>query len=521
MGDILYLILFIFSQATEGGVIEATYTGRIEEPRPRFIYQFYHLQNRPPPESVSIKGLKGIIQSFNKALSESERFPFLRELIMGEILFLYNLGENYDTTKAIGRAYLNSNPRPPGEGRGEVLYNLAESYYYTKDYSSAEELFKKIKEDFPNAGVTPFAKVSLGWIYLHQSRWSEAYKEFRSIIDDNPNPTSVVLAIYGTGIVFYNVAYYDSALPFFSFDESAYKNKNIFCALAKDLLDDNLYHAGWCYYRLRYYGDAIDAWKRLTMDYLHSPYTPDAAFCIGDLYFRAEKYNDAITYLELGAKRNPNSPSAKTALLEAAQSYYNLKEDEKAQKIYEELLRKYPEDSSEILTGMENSLHRQAKETDDPEVLERVLKKFKEYIPNNEYLPELSFKLGEKWLEKYEYKKAMEVFRQTVFDYPDSPQAPQAQLKLAECFIKMKDWEATARAYQDFIRNFPTNENVPFATFYLGVAYATLAKYHPKRSRDYYRKAINTFEEVIKKFPTTPWAEKAKVQKKACEQMLK
>lgn len=521
MGNILYIILFIFSQAAEREVIEATYTGRIEEPRPRFIYQFYHLQNRPPPESTSIKDLKGIIQSFNRALSESERFPFLRELIMGEVLFLYNLGENYDTTKAMGRAYLNSNPRAPGEGRGEVLYNLAESYYYTKDYSKAEELFKRIEEEFPHAGLTPFTKVSLGWIYLHQSRWSEAYKEFRSIIDNNPNPTSVVLAIYGTGIVFYNIAYYDSALPFFSFDENAYKNKNIFCALAKDLLDDNLYYAGWCYYRLGYYGDAIDAWKRLTMDYLDSPYTPDAAVCIGDLLFRANLYNDAITYFELGAKKNPEDSIAKIALLELAQSYYNLKEDEKAQEMYEELLRKYPEDSSKILAGMEASLYRQAKTTDDPEALERILKKFKEYIPGNEYLPELNFKLGEMWLEKYDYKKAVEAFRETVFDYPDSPQAPQSQLKLAYCFAKMKDWKATKRAYKDFIRNFPTNENVPFATFYLGVAYATLAKYYPKRRRDYYRKAIQTFDEVIKKFPTTPWAEKAKKQKKDCESKIR
>jgi outer membrane protein assembly factor BamD (BamD/ComL family) len=459
------------------------------------------------------------IRHFREIVVENEGFPLLRELAMAMTLLCYNLMERYDDAIAISAPYLRRYPESDELWRSHILYHLADAYYYLERYGDAERFYRQVKEKFPATELEPFASVSIGWTYLHQGRYDEAHWEFERLMKANPNPTVTVLAIYGQGVGYYNRASYDSARAFFSFDEARYAKEELSCRLASELLADNLYYAGLCYERLGYYGDALDAWKRLVSLYIGSDKAPDAAFRIGDLYFRSEAYESAISYLKVVRDNYPQSPLARNAVLLTAQSYYNLGDDEGAQRLYKEFLAAYPKDSLLVLPAMEASYARLARRAPSPDQMAAVLERFLADIPGSSYLPELLYELGGRYYDQGDYRRGVEAFKKLVLSYPTTQQAPLAQLRMAECYESLKDFEAAARTYKEFIDNFSTHPELPRAFYKLGSAYLLLG--NERHNRDYFRRALPLFEQVIERFPSSQFCEPARKQLEYCKRMLK
>lgn len=63
--------------------------------------------------------------------------------------------------------------------------------------------------------------------------------------------------------------------------------------------------AGWCYYRLEYYGPAVNTWERTETTYPGTPSSAQAARATADTYFRAGQYEKAIViYRRILLKRD-------------------------------------------------------------------------------------------------------------------------------------------------------------------------------------------------------------------------
>lgn len=459
------------------------------------------------------------IRHFREILVTNEPFPLLRELAMAMILLCYNLMERYDGTTAMATPYLRQYPESDELWRSHILYHLADAYYHLERYGDAERFYRRVKEKFPGSELEPFASVSLGWVYLHQGRYEEAHWEFERLMKENPNPTVTVLALYGRGVGYYNQQNYDSALAFFSFDAAWYEKEGLECRLATELLDENLYYAGLCHERLGWYGSALDAWKRLVSLYIGSDKAADASFRVGELYFRSQDYESAISYLKVVSENYPHSPLARSALLLTAQSYYNLGDDEEAQRVYKEFLTTYPGDSSLVRPAMEASYVRWARRAPSPGQMAEVLERFLTDLPGSSYLPELLYELGQRYFEQGDYKSGIPAFKRVVLSYPTAPQAPLAQLHMAQGHEKLEDWEAAARKYKEFIDNFPAHPELPRALYGLGCAYLMIGS--QRHNRHYFRQALPIFEQVIEQFPNSEFAELAKKQQAYCERILR
>lgn len=65
------------------------------------------------------------------------------------------------------------------------------------------------------------------------------------------------------------------------------------------------FHAGWCYYRLEYYGQAFHIWERTETMYSGTPSSAQAAWATADTYFRAGQYEKALViYCRIFLKRD-------------------------------------------------------------------------------------------------------------------------------------------------------------------------------------------------------------------------
>jgi outer membrane protein assembly factor BamD (BamD/ComL family) len=500
-------------------VIHASYLGQFEEEKPKFLYEFYNVQNQPFTKDVFGKDYAPTIRELDSIISKNQKFPLLRDMAMSMVLLSYNVMGEYERTIGDGMAYIRQYKEGSAMWRANILYNLAEGRYYHHDYQDAERLYLQIKTDYQGQDLAQFAQGSLGWVFLNEGRWTEAWGLFKDLIDHGVNPTIRSFAVYGSGLAFYNQAKYDSALTFFRFDKNRYEELGWTCALTSELISHNLYWAGFCYDRLKYYGDALDSWKKLVSEYPDSPRTPEAAFRIGNLYFRGEDYRNAVSYLKIVVERYPNSQYSRDATLQTAQSYYNLGEDGEALKYYKLALTIRPGDSLDILPGMDACLYRKSKANGTAAGLEDILADYVKYLPRSEHQPELRYELASRYSNEKNFEKAAVNYQQVVLTYSNSPVAPDAQLHLGYTYDTLKDYTHSIEAYRWFLDNMADHPSAAEAMYRLGLAFMSLAA--KINDRNNYRHALQAFEDLPEKYPQSEFASKALEQAEICKQKLR
>ena len=106
------------------------------------------------------------------------------------------------------------------------------------------------------------------------------------------------------------------------------------------------------------------------------------------------------------------------------------------------------------------------------------------------------------------YSKAIEIFKNIVFNYPTSQYVDKAQYYLAKSYKESHDYEDAILEYQFLISTFPTSE-------YAEIGYIELAECYLKKSSDP-RKDLKNIHLAIKyaqdfeaKYPDSPYKEKA------------
>lgn len=500
-------------------VIHAAYPGQFDEQKPKFIYEFYSMENQPIDSALATKNNASTIRDLDSIVSRNQNFPLIRDMAMSMILFCYNIKGEYPRTIGVGEAYLRTFPRGSASWRANLLYSLAEAHYYNHDYQDAERLYLKIKNDYPGQGLAPFASGSLAWVFLNQGRYPEAFKLFQDLYTSSDNPTVRVFAIYGAGHAMYRQASFDTAIRFFAYHKDAYDASRLGCALAYDLIPDNYYWSGFCWEKMAKPDTALEVWQMLLTEYPDSPRAAEATFRIGNIYFRKNNYGQAVPYFRQVLTRFPNSAFVADANSVLAQSYFNLGDDREAQKYYEQWLKLLPEDSVNALTGMDESKYRMAKVSSTARALDDILVDYVRFLPRSEHLPELRFELGLRYSNEKNFLQAAAHFQQVVLTYSGSRFAPDAQIKLGVTYDTLGDYKGSIEAYRWFLENFPGHPSAPMVVFRTGMAF--MAQAAKSGDRNFYRHALQTFIDLEQRHPGSDYAAQAAAQKKICEQKLR
>lgn len=107
-----------------------------------------------------------------------------------------------------------------------------------------------------------------------------------------------------------------------------------------------------------------------------------------------------------------------------------------------------------------------------------------------------------------DYDKAADMFQQLKDRYPYSRYALLADLRVGDAYYKSERYDEAVLAYDDFIRLHPKNEAVPYAMYQTGMVYYD-QMLTPDRDPTFSRKAMESFQRLIKRYPHSEWAAKA------------
>ncbi len=134
---------------------------------------------------------------------------------------------------------------------------------------------------------------------------------------------------------------------------------------------------------------------------------------------------------------------------------------------------------------------------------------------------ELMYKRANSFIKKNS-DKARLLFKEIMQLYPESIYAKKAKIGIADSYFKQKDASSLIIAYaeyQEYVNYYPDSPDAIYAKYQAGMCYYKM-KYKPGRDQTYTFKAIKAFESLIKVYPETDEAKKAKDIVKECRRTL-
>ena len=118
-------------------------------------------------------------------------------------------------------------------------------------------------------------------------------------------------------------------------------------------------------------------------------------------------------------------------------------------------------------------------------------------------------------LEKGRYEAATEAFQNVKDRYPYSKYAALAELKMADALFKKKEYVAAYEAYTEFERLHPKHKEIPYALYQKGLCHFNQMS-TIDRDQSHTLLAKEDFEGLIRRFPRSDYAKKARLNIRRC-----
>ncbi len=126
---------------------------------------------------------------------------------------------------------------------------------------------------------------------------------------------------------------------------------------------------------------------------------------------------------------------------------------------------------------------------------------------------------GNDYFDTGAYELAIESYKALLDQHPFSEHATEAEIKIAQAYYSMARYPEAVVAFSDFERMHPTSPEVPLVTYYVGMSY--LRQMRPSdRDQTAAENASGYFRAVIDRYPGSPWAARAALRRRECEESI-
>lgn len=117
------------------------------------------------------------------------------------------------------------------------------------------------------------------------------------------------------------------------------------------------------------------------------------------------------------------------------------------------------------------------------------------------------------------YDYAIQKYKALLDQYPFDQHAEEAELKIAQAYYAAERYPEAIAAFGNFERMHPTSQYLPETEYHRGLAY--LSQYTTAdRDQQALTNGLNTFKNIVDRFPGTPWAERAALRIRECREAL-
>ena len=122
---------------------------------------------------------------------------------------------------------------------------------------------------------------------------------------------------------------------------------------------------------------------------------------------------------------------------------------------------------------------------------------------------------GMRNFERGNYEDATEAFQKLKDRYPYSKYAIMAELKMADALYEQEEFEEALAAYDDFEKLHPKHKNIPYVIYQKGMCNFQQVT-AIDRDQSFTLKAKEEFERLVKRYPRSEYANRARKNIREC-----
>ncbi|MBF0503756.1 MAG: tetratricopeptide repeat protein [Candidatus Omnitrophica bacterium] len=303
-------------------------------------------------------------------------------------------------------------------GRANVYYLLRRYDEALGDYrhllnQTDPEIFQKVR-------------FGMGWCELKMGHLQESVSHFQEVYDKSTQADIRVSALIQMADVYQESGDWSNAAQLYQKVEKDFSNNG--------MMDYVLYRQAIVFLKLGKIDASLRNFKDLETDFPDSQYLQDMDYYRGIISFKKNDWKQSALTMDRFLKKltHPSefTPEASYIL---ALSRLNLKEPEEALKVFQKILRLYPNETK-IAQNADIGIAK------------------------------CQSQLGQ-------YKEAVKRFKLVVYKYPKTDVALEALLWLAQFYLKNADVDAATDFYRSIIEEFPDSPQIDQIHYELGQAY--------------------------------------------------
>jgi len=129
------------------------------------------------------------------------------------------------------------------------------------------------------------------------------------------------------------------------------------------------------------------------------------------------------------------------------------------------------------------------------------------------------WKQANEYYDSEAWELAIERYKSLLDQHPFDENAEEAERRIAYSYYMAHRYPEAIAAFGDFERMHPTSEHLPFIEYHLGLSYLSQAT-TADRDQQSANNANTYFRNLIDRFPTSPWAERARLRMRETREML-
>lgn len=370
-------------------------------------------------------------------------------------------------------------------------------------YAGARTSLEALQNEFPDHPALPAAGQLLAWTWAQEGDQEKAVAASQAVLARDTGGGDRELynqALLNIAHVRFNQGRHAEALPVY--EEFLRRNPQ---HADRQLV---LYQAGLCHLRLDRAGDAVDRWEQAAALDPGSALAEQAWTRAGDVYFQAEKYDEARRCYQGLLAHFAQGDGAALGQLRLAQCDYNAGRDQDAVTGFGVVLEKFPQSPlrADAEQGLEQALYRLGQASDGVARLTDLV----EQHPDSPFAADAQFRIASRLYENRDFERAADAFRQVVARWPGWSAADRAQYLMAESYAEAGRGESARQAYEQFLGFFGQSDLKVSAQFRLGLN---------RFEAGDFRGAAKSFHEVVAAAPGDETERAAAYDLALCERL--
>lgn len=324
----------------------------------------------------------------------------------------------------------------------DVLARIGWCYFNLGGYDKAKEGFEKVIALVKDPEGRAEARARLADILFSQRQYSAAVEEYTRALEDGPAQTQKEHILYWLGWSHYKDEKYEkAAASFHRFLKKCSGSKLFYKAMER---------LARSYFMMEKFDDAAEIYlgmleeKDLEKDLKHA-----ALYQIGECYFNAGDYTDAIRQFSDIVKAVPGTDLAKQALYRKAMCLQGLERFEEANDALRSFLRRHPDHelaaSAALLSA--NNIYKLSKFAEAARAYRILISTY----PDAEEIDDAYYRLGWCFYNLDNMPRSAEIWKEAIRANPQSRYRNEILLGVAEALWKQGRYEESGEIFEEII----------------------------------------------------------------------